>query len=158
MISSITCVPLLNVVCNTPFQEMKQVISPNKLIDFFVQSLPGLGWLYSFFLSFWLFINPRVIFVWCSARPVIKENTSWVITTHQINDLLLWRVIYPRYNPDTIIMNWNMRYICTPWRLFCMVFYGVSNFVPENCSPTAKWFRMFNNSVFLSWTLLTEEN
>ena len=56
MISSITCVPLLNAVCNTPFQEMKQVISPNKLIDFFVQSLPGLGWLFIFFLSFFLIV------------------------------------------------------------------------------------------------------
>ena len=38
------------------------------------------------------------------------------------------------------------------------LFNGLSNFVPKNCSPTSKWLRMFNNTVFLSWILLTEEN
>ena len=33
-------------------------------------------------------------------------------------------VICPRYGPDTIIINWNMRNICThSWCLLCMVFF-----------------------------------
>ena len=33
-------------------------------------------------------------------------------------------VIYPRYNPDTAIINWNMRNISAhSWCLFCMVFF-----------------------------------
>ena len=35
---------------------------------------------------------------------------------------------------------------------------GVSNFVSKNCSPTDKWLRMFTNTAFQSWILLTEEN
>ena len=42
MISFAACISLLTVVCNAPFQKGKQFISPNKLIDLYVQSLSNL--------------------------------------------------------------------------------------------------------------------
>ena len=47
MINFVVCISLLTVVCNAPFQKGKQFISPNKLIDLYLQSL-------SLFLSYML--------------------------------------------------------------------------------------------------------
>ena len=36
-------------------------------------------------------------------------------------------VIYPRYNPDTMIINWNMRNIST--HSWCLILYGIFSYI-----------------------------
>ena len=38
-----------------------------------------------------------------------------------------FEVIYPRYNPDTINLNWNMRNIST--HSWCLFFYGIFSYI-----------------------------
>ena len=46
-------------------------------------------------------------------------------------------VIYPTYNPDTIIINWNMKNISTrSWCLFCMVFFPRLPYIYITWKPT----------------------
>ena len=40
---------------------------------------------------------------------------------------LFLEVIYPRYNPDTIIINWNMRNIST--HSWCLFLYGIFSYI-----------------------------
>ena len=40
---------------------------------------------------------------------------------------LFLEVIYPRYNPDTIIINWNMRNIST--HSGCLFLYGIFSYI-----------------------------
>ena len=63
-----------------------------------IESLPFISWFWKFYIPIW-------------PLPVSSAH-------------LFLEVICPRYGPDTIIINWNMRNICThSWCLLCMVFF-----------------------------------
>ena len=59
-------------------------------------------------LWFWRFYVP----IW--ALPIFSAH-------------LFLEVIYPRYNPDTIIINWNMRNIST--HSWCLFLYGIFSYI-----------------------------
>ena len=67
----------------------------------YIESLPVISWFWKCYFPIWVL-------------PIFSTHLFF-FSTHLL--------IHPRYEPDTIIINWNMRNICT--HSWCLFLYGI---------------------------------
>ena len=72
------------------------------------------------------FLSPSVALNMLSLSQLFHDYENFISLSERFHFLAptcFLKVIYPRYDPDTIIINWNMKNICThSWWLFL---YGI---------------------------------